>query len=239
MLFTVRPEFWALFPEARIGVVVVQGLDNGPPAPMPEAAIEQALDAARAAALAAVGDADLATHPAVAPWRAAYQAFGAKPPSRYRSSIENLLRQARQGPLRRINPLVDLYNAVSLAHLLPCGGEDLAAVVGDIALARARGDELFVPLGSDEVQPPAPGEVIYRDGAGVLCRCWNWREAERTKLTPATRAAFLCIETPTAAGEAAVQAACTALLTGIRTHLGGTGHSAILSRNQSQLAVAL
>ena len=140
-----------------------------------------------------IGDADMATYPAVAPWREAYRAFGVKP-AKQRSSIENLLRSAVAGTLRSINPLVDLYNTVSLRHLLPCGGEDLRAIAGDIRLTRAIGGEDFVPLGSAEPQPPQPGEVIYRDDVGIICRAWNWREAERTKLTEQTTDAFLCIE---------------------------------------------
>ena len=30
-----------------------------------------------------------------------------------------------------INPLVDVYNSVSLSYAVPCGGEDLAKIVGD------------------------------------------------------------------------------------------------------------
>lgn len=38
-----------------------------------------------------------------------------------------------------INPLVDLYNSVSLSYALPCGGEDLAALAGDLRLGMAQG----------------------------------------------------------------------------------------------------
>ena len=67
-----------------------------------------------------------------------------------RSSNENLLRSDRAGSVRSINPPVDLYNSVWLRYQLPCGGENLAAVVGDVGLTRAVGDELFVPLGSPD-----------------------------------------------------------------------------------------
>ncbi len=43
-------------------------------------------------------------------------------------------------------------------------------------------------------EPPNPGEVVYKDDAGCLCRCWNWREADRTKLTEETTHAILVIE---------------------------------------------
>ena len=93
------------------------------------------------------------------------------------SSIEALLRRAMKGgePFR-INPLVDLYNVISLRHRLPCGGEDLDTIEGEIRLTRAAGDEHFVPLGGSESEPPPAGAVIYRDDLGVICSCWNWRE---------------------------------------------------------------
>ncbi len=215
--FTIEPPFWSLFPDARVGVVVVRGVDNARSADASAALLADAV----AGAARTVGDADIATYPAIAPWREAYRAFGVKP-AKQRSSIENLLRSAVAGNVRSINPLVDLYNAVSLRHLLPCGGEDLHAIAGDIRLTRAAGGEQFVPLGSAEPQPPQPGEVIYHDDTGVICRAWNWREAERTKLTERTTDAFLCIETLPPTDEATLRAACTALAMLVTDHLSGT-----------------
>ena len=231
--FVVDPSFRTLFPEAVIGIVAARNLDNHRDS-APCAAL---LVAAARLAAARLGDEDLATHPAVAPWRNAYRAFGAKP-AKFRSSIENLLRSARSGTIRTINPLVDLYNTVSLRHFLPCGGEDLAAIVGSLALTRAVGGEPFVPLGLDEEQPPSPGEVIYRDEVGVICRCWNWREADRTKLTPATTDAFLCIEGVPPAGVAAVQAACEDLARLVREQLGAVTLTRILSAGNDELRLA-
>jgi DNA/RNA-binding domain of Phe-tRNA-synthetase-like protein len=158
-------------------------------------------------------------------------------PAKFRSSIENLLRSARGQGVREINPLVDLYNTVSLTHWLPCGGEDLRTVRGDIHLTRAGGSEHFVPLGSSDVQLPQPGEVIYHDDEGVLCRCWNWREAERTKLTPETTDAVLVIEGLPAMGRAAVEAACAELATLVEQHLGGQTSVEILTAEQAEVTL--
>ena len=65
---------------------------------------------------------------------------------------------------------------------------------GNIKLTLASGEEDFVTLGSDKSEPPLVGELIYKDEAGAICRCWNWREAVRTMLTEETKNAFLCIE---------------------------------------------
>jgi len=211
--------------------VLARGVDNRPPRPDVAARLAQA--AANAAAV--LGEGDVAAHPAVAPWRAAYGAFGVKP-SKYRSSIESLLRSARAGRVAPINPLVDLYNAVSLEHRLPCGGEDLLAVEGDIRLTRAEGSEHFVPLGAAAEEPPQRGEVVYADDAGVLCRCWNWREADRTKLTPATKDAFLCIEALPPVSSEALGGALAALAALVQEGLGGTLRVERLDRDRREIA---
>jgi DNA/RNA-binding domain of Phe-tRNA-synthetase-like protein len=187
--FRIDEAFRSLFPEARIGLVVASGIDNR----RSHAESARELELAVAETAASTGDADLASHPAVAPRREAYRRFGVKP-SAHRSSIEGLLRASRSRGVPSINPLVDLYNAVSLRHLLPCGGEDLDAIQGDLRLTVATGGESFVPLGGSEELPPPTGEVVYADDAGIVCRAWNWREAERTKLTGATTRAVLVIE---------------------------------------------
>jgi DNA/RNA-binding domain of Phe-tRNA-synthetase-like protein len=226
--FVVDDSFWALFPEALIGTIVVRGVDNRANAE----ACAAMLTAQVERTARELGEEEIGSLAAVAPWRAAYQAFGVKP-SKYRSSIEGLLRSAKAGRLRSINPLVDLYNAVSLKHRLPCGGEDLGPIVGDIRLTRAVGDEVFVPLGGTVSEPPAPGVVIYRDDLGVICSCWNWREADRTKLTEGTIDAFLCIEALPPVGAEALRAACEELAELVRERLGGVASVAIVDREGS------
>ena len=224
--FIIDESFRSLFPEAVIGIVIASGIDNR----VRSDAVDAALALAVLTAQGAIGDADLASHPAVAPWREAYGRFGMKP-SQYRSSIEGLIRAARTRGVPSINPLVDLYNTVSLNSLLPCGGEDLGAIRGDLRLTRASGGEPFVPLGSSEDQPPAAGEVVYADDAGIVCRAWNWREAERTKLTAATTRTVLVIEAlpPRTCDE--VDAACTALANAVTGFLGGNARVALLGSN--------
>lgn len=134
---------------------------------------------------------DVAPH--MVAWRAAYTAFGARP-SRTRNSAEALARRALTGTLPRINRLVDAYNAVSVAHLVPVGGEDADRIRGGMRLVRATGDEPFETTADGEpvIDHPEPGEVVWRDEEGVTCRRWNWRQGTRTRLTVnSTRALFL------------------------------------------------
>jgi DNA/RNA-binding domain of Phe-tRNA-synthetase-like protein len=117
-------------------------------------------------------------------WRQAFSAFGVKP-SKYPCSAEALAARVLKGqPLPRINRLVDLYNAISIRHLLPVGGEDSDRLDGPLRLVIAEGDEPFDPrCDGAVVEYAVPGEVIWRDDRGVTCRRWNWRQGARTELT--------------------------------------------------------
>ncbi|MFI1188439.1 B3/4 domain-containing protein [Streptomyces californicus] len=134
--------------------------------------------------------------PHMAAWRAAYTAFGAKP-SRTRNSAEALARRAlADGGLPRINLLVDAYNAISVAHLVPVGGEDTDHIKGGMRLIRATGDEPFptVAGGEETVEHPEAGEVVWCDDEGVTCRRWNWRQGVRTRLTEESVSALFLLE---------------------------------------------
>ena len=93
-----------------------------------------------------------------------------------------------------ISPLVDIYNSISLEFGVPCGGEDIDKISGDMKLTLATGNEEFITLGSEKSEPPLENELIYKDEKGAICRCWNWREAVRTMLTNETKNAVFVIE---------------------------------------------
>jgi DNA/RNA-binding domain of Phe-tRNA-synthetase-like protein len=127
-------------------------------------------------------------------WRKAYSTFGAKP-KKYKSSVESLYRMILKGvDLRPINKIVDIYNYISIKHMVPAGGDDIAKVDGDVVLRFARGDERFTALNSGETETVKDGEVVYADEKEVLCRRWNWRECDKTKMTEETRDVVLVVE---------------------------------------------
>ena len=231
----VTAEVFQLFPETVLGVVTAHGIDNtgGDDAILTQLRSEEERVRERLAGV------QISEHPHIAPWREAYRKFGAKPKD-HPSSIENLVRRALKGqPLPSINPLVDLYNTVSLRHLVPAGGEDLDRIEGDIRLTIAAADEpaIFL-LGEIEARAPKPGEVIYRDDAGAICRRWNWKEADRTKLTAATRNAVLVIEGLPPVGRDLIERVADELAALIRTHCGGRIATALLDRGSPQVPLS-
>jgi DNA/RNA-binding domain of Phe-tRNA-synthetase-like protein len=159
-----------------------------------DAASEALLQQAESVAHQALREQPVDQLPHIAAWREAYRAFGAKP-QRTRNSVEALTRRA-QGGLPRINRLTDLYNAVSVLHQLPVGGEDLSRYRGPPRLMRATGAEPFdtTANGVAVIEHPDPGEVVWCDDAGVTCRRWNWRQARRTQLDEHTTTALFILE---------------------------------------------
>ena len=133
----VHPDVCALRPDFAVLAIAATGLTSGPPDEASRGWLRAAEAAARRDGLAAPLD------PHLVAWQDAYRAFGAKP-QRTCSSGEALWRRAvSENGLPAINRLVDAYNAVSVEHRLPVGGEDLAHFVGPIRLIRAAGTERF------------------------------------------------------------------------------------------------
>lgn len=177
----------ALRPDYRALLLAVDGVAAGPSDDTSDALLR----AAEASARGALCDSPIEELPHIAAWRDAYRAFGAKP-QRTRSSVEALLRRAAGPGLPRVNRLTDVYNAISVLHQIPLGGEDLSCYAGPPQLIRAVGSEPFDAIADGEpvVEHPEPGEVVWCDAAGVTCRRWNWRQTRRTQLRDDTTTAL-------------------------------------------------
>lgn len=229
--FIIEEEFWRLFPKAHIGVIVCRGIDN---------VVKDAeqyhglLKDAETEARKYFTEAEFSQNSVIKVWREAFQQFKTKKGAR--SSIEALLKRVQNGnSVGDINPLVDIYNAISLKYALPCGGEDIDTFDGNIRLTLAQGDEAFVTLGTDENAPPYEGEVIYKDDAGAICRCWNWRESVRTMLTEKTQNAFLCIELVDETRLEALKQALEELAALTSENLGGSCSVFVLNSQNRQI----
>ena len=216
------------YPGLILGIVTAHNIDNS----QDKAEITDLLRTAESTLSDKFSDIPIIQHPYIAPWREAYRKFGAKPKN-YPSSIENLVRRVLQGAtITHINNLVALYNTISLRYILPVGGEDLDKIVGDVLLTRASHDESAVYLlGEQEARPPYPGEIIYKDEVGAICRRWNWKEADRTKLTRDTRNAFLVIETLPPVPRDTVESTIRELAELVEQYCGGTVSMAFLDRD--------
>ena len=235
MRITVENEFWTLFPEAQISIMVVKGLDNSVDESK-DPYFKSLLDKGTKRAEDFIPDENFTQNDVIQEWRQAFSKFKTKKGAR--SSIEALLKRVSQGrEFHPINPLVDLYNSVSLSYAVPCGGEDLDKIVGSLHLGKAKGGEAFFPLGAETDAPALPEEIIYHDEEGAVCRCLNWREAQRTMLTEGTKDAVLVIEAINEEQAARAQAAMKELQSLVEEYFGVKGDVTYLTAENPSLEI--
>ncbi|MDP2082019.1 B3/4 domain-containing protein [Pseudotabrizicola sp.] len=179
-IFALRPDFMALS-------IHVSGGRNGPSDAASEALLAEAVQSLDFFPWA---EAHLDA------WRDAYRAFGAKPKKTPCSAEALRKRAVKDGAMRPLNAVVDLYNAVSLRFAVPVGGEDATSYAGQPRLCLASGDEPFHTMaeGQPVIEAPEVGEVIWRDDQGVTCRRWNWRQGPRTQITEASEDMWFVLE---------------------------------------------
>jgi DNA/RNA-binding domain of Phe-tRNA-synthetase-like protein len=186
MIFTVDKRLFDLFPGLAVGVLVCH-IDNFR---YGDDRLESILDRIRSG----FSYEKPQDHPHIRVWRQAFTKVGV-PASKYLSSIESLLRRAlKGGPFPRVNPIVDLYNAMSLEYLVPIGGHDLSPLDGGLFLGFAKGGEPFMPLEGGEPETAEKGEVVYKDDKDVLTRRWVWRQSNKDKVTPQTNSIVIPID---------------------------------------------
>ena len=231
--FIIEDDFWELFPNAKIGIITCNGIDN---TIKDENQYQDMLSQGEKEALTHLPNEEFSSNEVIKVWRDAFKKFKTKKGAR--SSIEALLKRVSTGKgLGTINPLVDIYNFISLKYAMPCGGEDMDKFIGDIRLSKATGDESFITLGSDKSEPPYEGEIVYKDDEGAICRCWNWRESVRTMLTEDTKNAFLCIELVDENREKDFENALKELSQLVEKNLGGKSEVSILHINNKEAII--
>jgi len=184
----VDKEIFERFPDFKRGIIVVSDIQNA----LRNKRIRKLLSKEVKNKVGA----EWLEHEFVKAWDEAHRKFGSNP-NRFPPSIKSLLKRIQKGGgIPFINSVVASFNYISIKHLVPCGGDDVAKVEGNLRLGFARGNEVFVPLGSNSQENPEPGEVIYFDDKtlNVMCRKWNWRNGDLTKITEDTKKIVINID---------------------------------------------
>ncbi|MEI8230049.1 MAG: B3/4 domain-containing protein [Candidatus Peregrinibacteria bacterium] len=190
MDFRISPAVLEQFPAISLGVIVVSNMDNA----IPQTEITTLLRMAEQGVRNHLNPETFKEHPHLAAMQEIHRSFGSNP-NKYPPSIQALIKRILKGSsLPEINPLVDLYNIISLRSIVCVGAEDTDRCIGDLELTKAIGNEPFTPLGETKNDAPIPGELVYRDSEGIICRRLNWREGDRTKITEQTKNAVVVIE---------------------------------------------
>ena len=231
--FIIEKSVIDIFPDIKIGIIVCEGIDNKV---KDQDKYADYLEKCRKESLKYIENPEFTQNPVIRNWRDAFYKFKTKKGAR--CSIEALLKRVSKGDtLRCINPLVDIYNGISLRYGVPVGGENIDAIEGNLRLSVAEGGEYFVTLGSDKNEPPNEGEIIYKDDGGAVCRCFNWRESVRTMLTEETKNAFMCLEAVGSADEKNLCDAASELKELIESELGGKCIMHILDAGNAEAVI--
>jgi DNA/RNA-binding domain of Phe-tRNA-synthetase-like protein len=217
--FRYHPDILARYPSLVGGVILAEGMANGP---TPEG-LRAAYAAEQQAVLKRIGATPLSQIESLAAWRSAFRGFGLDP-TQYRSAAEALLRRlTKKGDVPSINALVDLGNLVSIRYALPVALFDTRAIRGPVVVRFADGSERFTPLGESAVEHPERGEVVFADEIGlVIARRWCWRQSDESAAQADTTRTVITVEALHPSGRATVQAALDDLLDLLRTYSGGS-----------------
>lgn len=190
MKFEITNDIFAQLPNMYVGVVIASGVDNYQEYPQ----IAGLLDENMQLAQERFHDVNVKQDPQIIPYREAFRQIGINP-NRYPCSVEALFKRLSKGKsLPYINPLVDLNNAISMKYTVPMGTHTLDNAQADIKMRLAEPDDIFEALGSDKVETPDQGEVVYAVGHEVRTRRWTWRQSKYGMITPKTQTVFFPID---------------------------------------------
>ena len=210
---SVDPAVHELRPDYAALLVTAEGLRGGPGDATSEAVLAAAETTARAA-LAGRARRSWRT------WSSGGRptAPSAPSPSAPGPASEALLRRLDGGQLPRIDRITDVYNAVSDRPPAAAGRGGPGCLPRSGPAGPRVGEEVFGTTagGAPVDEHPEPGEVVWRDDAGVTCRRWNWRQGARTRITADTTRAVFVLDGLGALGRHGLQEAADALV----GHLG-------------------
>jgi lysyl-tRNA synthetase class 2 len=180
------------YPTFRRGIVIAKNLDNQDHSKELEDMLNQAISQAAQSPI------DLKTDPLATAWNDAHRQFGSNPnkfPPAHCALLKRVQKPGARIPF--INKGVAIMNINSIRDATPVGGDDAVRADGSLELRYADGSENFTPLGGpDSNEHPVAGEVIYvvPESNMVMCRRWNWRNGNQTRIAEDTRIIVMNID---------------------------------------------
>ncbi|MBU0975305.1 MAG: tyrosine--tRNA ligase [Patescibacteria group bacterium] len=225
MKFSVTQKVFERFPDAKFGVLLIQGINNtGSNSKIADLLKQQIKTTSKQYNHTAIKDI-----PQIKSWREVFESLGLN--RDFLPSHEALSsRVISKGDLPNINPLVDIYNIVSLKYLIPIGGHDTDKAP-EIRIDETTGKETFQVMNSKEILNVEKGELAYLTEDKILTRHFVWRQSETSKTDRDTKNVFIPIDN--AAGdmtEKQIKQIADELIELITKHLGGKASLGIVNK---------
>jgi DNA/RNA-binding domain of Phe-tRNA-synthetase-like protein len=184
----IKDEIFDLFPDFYRGIVIVKDMTNQKSNKRIKRLLKKEIDSHV--------EINESEDSRILAWEEAYRRMGLDSKS-YMPSIKYLIQAIKPNrSLSFINSAVALFNYISIKYVTPCGGDDITRIEGNLVLGIAKGTETFIPLGGETKENPGLGEVIYYDdlSENVMCRRFNWRNGDITKIEVESKKAVLNID---------------------------------------------
>ncbi|NHJ01996.1 MAG: hypothetical protein EAX86_07605 [Candidatus Heimdallarchaeota archaeon] len=129
--------------------------------------------------------------PLIRAYRDFYWKWGIADPTKVRPASEALIRRILiKNNIWKINTFVNAYNLASAASGISLGAYDKLSIKHPLNVRFAESGEAFWGIGMNEPKPLSHSELVLSDQEGIIC-IFPHRDAERTKITLNTQAAYL------------------------------------------------
>jgi DNA/RNA-binding domain of Phe-tRNA-synthetase-like protein len=171
------------FPDARVGLLVLEDVANPPAHPVLEERV-RLLEAGLREQFGGANRTTLAALPAIQAYQRHYRAFGQT--YHVLRQLESVALKAR--PLASRGALVLAMFAVELQTQLLTAGHDLDAVRPPLVIDQSNAGDSFVGIGGQE-HVLRPGDMLMRDAEGILSAV-VYGPDQRTRLGEDTRRAL-------------------------------------------------
>lgn len=233
MKFKIENEVFEKFPDLVVAIPVIMGFDNTKS--QDEALAE--LRGAQEGLKKTMAQDKFWKDPRITSYLDCFRGFGADPLKIVPTHVALSKRVFEGKDIPNINPMVNLYNAKSLEYLTPFGGEDLDQVYGDFVLRFAKAGEQWIPIGGAGSKPTFGGDLIWVDDFDVSTKSLNWRQCERTKMTPETKNGYFIMDGFSGVNRDNIQKAAEDFVNTAEKLFGGRGVIYWLGRGQPEVEV--
>jgi DNA/RNA-binding domain of Phe-tRNA-synthetase-like protein len=221
------------YPDFIRGIIAVNGLKNNPENKEIKGLLDREIKEKTGQ--------NLLEEEFVRAWDKVYEGFGSNP-NKFPPSIKSLLKRiGKGGQIPFINSVVALFNYISIKYLIPCGGDDVDKIEGNLKLGFAEGKENFTPLGSEGKETPEAGEVIYFDDKtlNVMCRRWNWRNGDFSRITPQTKKIVINVDGIAPVSRELIETARNELADLLTRHCQAKTTTALLNKDKKETDLGL
>ena len=137
---------------------------------------------------------------------------------------ENLIKLLKKRhDITRINPVVDIYNIISMESKLALGAHDIDKIVGNVSLKLTNGKELFIPLGQEEPKEVLANVYSYIDDSNEIICYLEVRQVNKTKVTNNSKDIFFIVQGNEKTDYSYIKNVAKELITVVTYYCGGTG----------------